>query len=146
MKEVRFDYMQENPAAFQALVQVEQAIANSSLPAKIKHLVKLRVSQINGCELCVDMHLKEARKDGETQERLDKLVVWSEVDLFSSGEKAALEWAEALTTRGSHSDLDTIYYKLAEHFDANQIANLSLAISMINQWNRLQISSAHKRF
>ncbi|OZG70632.1 alkylhydroperoxidase [Hahella sp. CCB-MM4] len=146
MNEIRFDYRKENPAAFEALIQVEEAIANSSLPAKLKHLIKLRVSQINGCEFCIDMHLKEARKDGESQDRLDKLVVWSEVGLFSSSEKAALEWAEALTTRGSASDLDSIYYKLAEQFDANQIANLSLAIAMINQWNRLQISCAHKRF
>ncbi|WP_051085255.1 carboxymuconolactone decarboxylase family protein [Hahella ganghwensis] len=146
MKEKRFDYMQENPAAFEGLLQIEAAIGASNLPPLLKHLIKLRVSQINGCEFCVDMHLKEARKDGEQQERLDKLVVWKEVDIFTDAEKAALEWAEALTTKGSHPDLNTLFYPLAEHFDANQIANLSLAIAMINLWNRLQISSLHRQF
>ena len=134
------------PAAVEALMTIENAVNTSALDPLLRHLVKLRVSQINGCAFCVAMHLKEARDDGETEKRLDHVVVWSHTDLFSPAEKAGLAWAEALTTQGNGADLDALCADLQGHFTAEQIDALTLAIVMINNWNRLQIANHNARF
>jgi len=126
--------------------KVEGLIAQSGLDAMLRHLVKLRVSQINGCAFCVDMHTREAREDGETNQRLDHLVVWREVEYFTEAEKAALAWAEALTVPGSGISLDDLHERLTQHFSDEEIATLCTVIVMINTWNRLQIASHNAHF
>lgn len=136
-----FDYRQQIPQVIQALTTAEKAVADSGIDPQLRHLVKLRASQINGCAFCVKMHLAEARHDGETQERLDRLVVWPHVDDFNEREKAALAWTEALTCLDRGADHGPVKRRLAEHFSDPEIAALTAAIAMINMWNRLMVAT-----
>lgn len=145
-KEDRIDLIKDLPAGMAALVGVENVLEASGFGVGLQHLVKLRVSQINGCAYCVAMHNREARRDGEVQDRLDNLVVWRHVADFTQAERAALAWAEALTTRGTGESLDDLHRDLAKHFDAEGIATLSLVVVMINTWNRLQIAAHNAKF
>jgi AhpD family alkylhydroperoxidase len=104
------------------------------------HLVELRASQMNFCAFCVKMHIADARKDGETDARLDRLIVWRFVDDFSDAEKAALAWTEALTTLDQTADLASIRADLRTHFNPKQIGALTMLIAQINLWNRVQRS------
>lgn len=142
----RINIIKSTPAALEAFGSVEALLDASKLNGLLRHLVKLRVSQINGCAYCVSMHTKEARADGESNERLDHLVVWRQVDLYSDAEKAALAWAEALTTRGEGADLDVLHGALAQHFSSDEIDLLMLVVVMINTWNRLQIANHNATF
>jgi AhpD family alkylhydroperoxidase len=128
------------PAVYQAFIAAEAAIGEAGLDKHLKHLVKLRASQINGCAFCVKMHVKEARADGETQDRLDRLVVWRHAADFTAAEKAALAWTEALTQLDSQADLAPLRGQLREHFSDAEASALTSAIAMINLWNRLQVS------
>ena len=128
------------------LVKVEEVLKASGFDPILRHLVKLRVSQINGCAYCVNMHNREAREDGETNERLDHVVVWRHVDHFNDAEKAALAWAEALTTRGTNVGLDGLHDRLEQHFSHEDIGTLTLIVVMINNWNRLQIAMHNESF
>ena len=132
----RLNVYQNVPAAIEAFMKVEAVLGESDLDPLLRHLVKLRVSQINGCAFCVDMHIREAREDGETAQRIDMVVVWQNTDLFSPAEKCALAWAEALTTHGTGADLNALYRALLEHFSVKQVDALTLVIVMINNWNR----------
>ena len=142
----RFDLTKTAPDAFKAFLHIEEIVKQSKFDPMLKHLVKLRVSQINGCAFCVDMHIREARADGEDQKRLDQLVVWQHVGLFSPAEKAAFAWAEALTTKGAASALDPLHAALQAYFDDDDIALLTLVVVMINNWNRLQIAAGYSAF
>ncbi len=134
------------PKALGAFESIEQMFADCPVDPLLRHLVKLRVSQINGCAFCVNMHTGEARDDNETETRLDHLVVWRNTDLFSAAEKAALAWSEALTVQGSGADLARLHADLVEHFSQEQIDYLTLIIVMINTWNRLQVSNHNAAF
>lgn len=136
-----FDYQRQVPQILKTLVASEQAIAAGGLDPLLRHLVKLRASQINGCAFCVKMHLGEARKDGEAAERLDRLVVWRHVDDFSEREKAALAWTEALTRLEPDADRSALKQRLAQSFSDPEIAALTATIAMINLWNRLQVAA-----
>jgi len=136
-----FDYQRQIPEIMKTMIASEQAIAASGLDPMLRHLVKLRASQMNGCAFCVKMHLAEARKDGETQERLDRLVVWRHVDDFSEREKAALAWTEALTALDSAADHTEPKQRLARSFSDQEIAALTATIAMINLWNRLMVAT-----
>ena len=136
-----FDYQRQIPEIMKAMIASEQAIAASGLDPVLRHLVKLRASQMNGCAFCVKMHLGEARKDGETQERLDRLVVWRHVDDFSEREKAALAWTEALTELDSAADHTEPKQHLARSFSDQEIAALTATIAMINLWNRMMVAT-----
>jgi len=126
------------------MAKTEAVIDESTLSANLRHLLKLRVSQINGCAYCVNMHLEEARRDGETDTRLDKLCIWREVPDFTSAEKAALAWAEALTLVSQTASLSGLYEDLKPHFSGDDIRAMAYSIAMINAWNRLAIA-AHGR-
>jgi len=126
------------PEAIAAFGRIEEMFATCPVDPLLRHLVKLRVSQINGCAYCVNMHTGEAREDNETEARLDHLVVWRNTDLFSGAEKAALAWAEAMTVQGSGADLEALHGELTSHFSQEEIDYLTLIIVMINTWNRLQ--------
>jgi len=125
---------------FKALQGVHQIMGTHAFEVKIRHLVHLRASQINGCAFCVKMHLKEAREDGESNDRLDRLVVWRHVHDFSAPERAALAWTEALTSLDARVDLGGLRAELRQHFSEDQIGVLTAEIGMINMWNRFQVS------
>lgn len=121
-------------------VAVEEKLAQSGIDIGLAHLVKLRASQMNGCGFCVKMHTAEARRDGETDERLDRLVVWRHVDDFTPAEKAAFAWTEALTVLEDGRDYEALRLALLEHYSEKEITMLTGIISMINLWNRIQVS------
>ncbi|ALN78207.1 carboxymuconolactone decarboxylase family protein [Lysobacter antibioticus] len=133
-------YEREIPEILAQLGQVEAAVAGLGLAKPIYHLIKLRASQINGCAFCVKMHLREARADGESNDRLDRLVVWRHVADFSAAERAALAWTEALTTLDERTDYGALREALREHYSEPLIGAMSAAVAMINLWNRLQVS------
>ncbi len=133
-------YEQETPEIIKALTEAQMVIHGQDLEPLLRHLVLLRASQINGCGHCVQMHTREARADGETNERLDHLVIWDQARVYSEREKAALAWTEALTTLNHHADLGALRARLREHFSEKELAALSALIAAINMWNRIGIS------
>ncbi len=139
-KQQVIDYPQYIPDVLHSLTKVHRVIDSHDLDRTLYHLILLRVSQINRCGYCVEMHTREAREDGESSERLDKLIVWDQVDVFSHREKAAFAWAEALTELGSKADIPTLREVLKDHFSHKEISLLTANIAMINLWNRIQIS------
>jgi len=128
----------EGVAALQA---VEKYLEHSSLDRRLDLLVKIRVSQINGCEYCLHMHTEDARKLGETVERIFLLDAWHESAMFSARERAALAWAEALTDIRHSRAPDAVYNEVRGQFSEKELADLSIAIAMINAWNRLAIGA-----
>ena len=139
--ETTIRYPQLARAVMQALAQVNPAIDALGLDRMLHHLVVLRASQINGCAHCVKMHTHDARKDGETNERLDRLVVWRHVDDYTPREKAALAFTEAMTRLDDQSVLPELRAALREHFTEQEVAALGADIAMINLWNRISISN-----
>src|SRR5580658_9619145 len=131
----RINYAQMDPKALQLLLAVEAHIRTSSLEPKLLHLVKMRASQINGCAFCLDMHSKDARADGESEQRLYSLDAWHEAPYYSDRERAALEWTEAVTTLSNGHAPDSVYEKVRAHFREDEIVALTLSIAMINAWN-----------
>jgi len=124
----------------QALAGVHTVMDTHGFDRTVEHLVKLRASQINGCAFCIKMHTKEARQDGETNERLDRVIVWRHVHDFTEREKAALAWTEALTVIENRTDLAAIRARLRQHFTEEEIGVLTANVAMINLWNRIQVS------
>jgi AhpD family alkylhydroperoxidase len=133
-------YEQEIPDVMRAMAAVHEAIDAHGLDRTIHHLVQLRASQINRCAFCIKMHIREAREDGETSERLDRIVVWDQVSDFSEREKAALAWTEALTGLDPRTDLGGLRARLREHFSEGEIGALTATVAMINLWNRINVS------
>lgn len=121
--------------------ELARAVDSHGLDRTIYHLVLTRASQINGCVHCIEMHLREARAHGETGDRLDRLIVWDHVDIFSEREKAALAWTEALTVLDRKTDYGPLRARLRQHFSDEHIAALTATIGMINFFNRLAIST-----
>lgn len=137
----RLHYHEAEPEIMKAVFRLNQAVQASGLDPKLLHLIKLRASQINGCSYCVEMHSREARADGETEQRLYLVSAWKESPLFTPAERAALAWTEALTLIATEDASDVLYAEVLEHFGPADLTRLSVAISMINTWNRLAISS-----
>lgn len=135
------NYQQEVPGILKSMAGVNEAIAGHGLDGTLYHLVQLRASQINRCGFCVEMHTTDARRDGETSERLDRVIVWDQVNNFSDREKAALAWTEALTVLDTKTDLGALRARLREHFSEKEIGALTAAVAMINLWNRISISN-----
>ena len=133
-------YEQEIPEVLQALAGVNAVIDEQGLDRTLHHLVQLRASQINRCAFCIKMHTREARQDGETNERLDRVIVWEHVNDFSEREKAALAWTEALTVLDARTDFAALRSRLRAQFSDKEIGTLSATVAMINLWNRIQIS------
>jgi AhpD family alkylhydroperoxidase len=130
----------QSPKLFQSLLAVEGLIAASGLDSKLLHLLKMRASQINGCAYCLDMHAKDARAEGETEQRLYSLDAWRETPFYSDRERAALEWTEAVTLVASTHAPDEAYEAVRAQFSEDEIKMLTLAIAMINTWNRLNVA------
>ncbi len=136
----RIDYKKAAPEAYKAMLAVETCVRHSGLEQSLLELVKTRVSQINGCAYCLDMHTKEARAAGETEQRLYGLAAWRETPFYSDRERAALAWAEAVTKISTHDTPDDLYADVRRQFDEKALVDLTLAIIAINGWNRLAIS------
>jgi AhpD family alkylhydroperoxidase len=123
-----------------AMYGLEKYLRTCGLPANLLHLIKLRVSQINGCAYCIDMHSKDLRAAGETEQRLYLLDAWREAPFYNDRERAALAWAEAVTLVREGHVPDAVYEEARKQFSEEEIANLTLAVAAINAWNRLSIS------
>jgi AhpD family alkylhydroperoxidase len=136
----RINYIQADSEALPLLLAVEAHIRTSSLEPKLLYLVKMRASQINGCAFCLDMHSKDARADGETEQRLYSLDAWEEAPYYTDRERAALEWTEAVTLLTNGHVPDSTYERVRVHFSEAEIAALTLGIAMINSWNRLNVA------
>lgn len=123
-----------------ALGALEGSIRKGGLEESLLELVRFRASQINGCAYCLDMHSKDARAAGETEQRLYTLSAWREAPFYSDREKAAMEWTEAVTLISRHHIEDEMYERVRKHFSEEELVFLTLAITSINTWNRLAIS------
>ncbi|MEG2102844.1 carboxymuconolactone decarboxylase family protein [Flavobacterium oncorhynchi] len=128
------------PQAYQALMNLEKYISTTSLTSTHKELIKIRASQINGCAFCINMHTADARKQGETEQRIYLTSAWREADVYTEEEKAILALTEAVTLIGNHVS-DEVYQNAANLFDEKYLAEIILAIITINSWNRLAITT-----
>jgi AhpD family alkylhydroperoxidase len=138
--ERRIDYSKIAPEGVAILLKLETYIKNSGLDPTLKELVKLRASQINGCAYCIDMHTKDARNEGESEQRLYGLTAWRETPFYSERERVALAWTEAVTKIGEDHVPVEIYNEARMHFSEKELVDLTLAVIAINSWNRLAIS------
>ena len=138
----RIDLMHVASGVIQAMLGLERQVGRARLDHKLLDLVRMRASQINGCAYCLDMHSKDARANGETEQRLYGLDAWRETPYYSARERAALEWTEALTLVAETRQVpDDVYERVREQFSEDELVHLSLAIVAINGWNRLNIAA-----
>jgi AhpD family alkylhydroperoxidase len=136
----RLDYKTPLPEGIRALLHMENTIRNSGIEPALYELVKMRASQLNGCAYCIDMHSKDARAHGETEQRLYALSAWRETPFFTTRERAALAWTEALTNIQQGHVPDSEYEDARKVFDEGDLVKLTLAITQINTWNRIAIA------
>jgi AhpD family alkylhydroperoxidase len=134
------DYMKTAPDGYKAMSALESYVRQSGLEHSLLELVKTRASQINGCAFCLDMHTKDARAAGETEQRLYTLSAWQETPFFSDRERAALAWTEAVTRVADTQVPDDVFELVRQQFTEKELADLTLAIVTINGWNRLAIA------
>ena len=137
--QTRLDYGKAAPGSVQAMYKLQKYVDDSGLEHSLLELVKTRVSQINGCAFCVDMHTKDARAAGETEQRLYGLSAWREAPFYTDRERAALAWAEVVTNISQTHASDEEYEAARSHFDDEELVKLTMAIITINGWNRLSI-------
>jgi AhpD family alkylhydroperoxidase len=137
----RINLSKVNQGIYQSMLGLEKQVSKSGLDSRLLDLVRMRASQINGCAFCLDMHSKEARAAGETEQRLYGLDAWRETPYYSSRERAALEWTEALTLVAEGHVPDSVYERVRGEFSEDELAHLSLAIVAINGWNRLNVAA-----
>lgn len=135
----RLNPHQVAPELLRPMIALETALQKSGLERSLIHLVKTRASQINGCAYCLHMHTQDARKMGETELRLHLLAAWRESTLYTPRERAALAWTEALTLLPQSAAPDADYAELAAHFTPKEQVDLTLAIGVINSWNRIAV-------
>jgi AhpD family alkylhydroperoxidase len=136
----RIDWAQAAPGAVKAMLALETYTRKSGLEPKLLDLVKIRASQINGCAFCLDMHIREARQEGETEARIYLLDAWSESPLYSERERAALAWTDAVTLVSATHVPDDVFEQARRHFSDEELVNLTLAVTTINSWNRINVS------
>lgn len=135
----RVDHFKTVPNLMKELFNLSIASHKSSIDHTIKNLIEIRVSQMNGCAFCLDIHVKQGKIAGEKEIRMFHVPIWRDSPLFTAKEKASLEFAEALTQLGNHGVSDEIYANLKEHFTDVEISELTFAVALINLWNRIQI-------
>jgi AhpD family alkylhydroperoxidase len=135
----RIAYYQIAPEGIQALQGTDPYFKSSNIEPRLRALVELRTSQINGCAYCVDMHSRQAREHGETQQRLDCLLVWRETTFYDDRERAALAWAETVTNVSHTGIPDDAYEEAKKQFSDKDLVDLTLIISVMNAWNRIAI-------
>jgi AhpD family alkylhydroperoxidase len=137
--EARLQYAKVAPAGYRAMAQLNQYVEDCGLEPLLLELVKMRASQINGCAYCLDMHSKDARALGESEQRLYLLNAWRETSFYSERERAALLWTEELTLLSENHASDAVYEEVSQHFSDVEMVNLTLAIVVINGWNRIAV-------
>jgi AhpD family alkylhydroperoxidase len=136
----RIDQTKVAPEAFQAMSALEAYVRRSGLEPSLLELVRMRASQINGCAYCLDMHSKDARAAGETEQRLYELNAWREAPFYSERERAALDWTEAVTLVSQEHVHDRVYEAARQQFSEKELVDITMAVVAINAWNRLAIS------
>ena len=136
----RLRYAKVAPDAYRAMLALEDYVRSAGIEPALLELVKLRASYLNGCAYCVDMHTKDARAAGETEQRLYAVPVWRETPFFTPRERAALAWTEAITELGREGVSDEVYDAARAHFDEAELVRLTMAIVVINGWNRLSVA------
>ncbi len=132
-------YAKVAPSGVQAINNLEDYVKQSGLETSLIELVRLRSSQINGCAYCIDMHTKDAREEGESEQRLYGLSAWRESPFYTEREKAALAWTEAITKISDRQIPDDVYERATKQFSQKELVDLTLAVIAINSWNRLSI-------
>jgi AhpD family alkylhydroperoxidase len=137
----RFQHAKKAEGGYRAMLGLESFLRSCGLEAGLIHLLKLRVSQINGCAFCIDMHWKDLRALGETEQRLYSLDAWHECPWYSERERAALRWAEAVTRLADGHVSDDVYLEVSRQFDDKDLASLTFVVATINAWNRLSIAA-----
>lgn len=136
----RISFFEQAPANLQAMIGLSMSVKKSSLGVRIVELINLRVSQINGCGVCVDMHWRDLIKQGAEPRHLNAIAGWREAPFFSDRERAALGWAEAVNALPQKDDTDAAYVELRQHFNDNETAELAYAIAVIKGWNLINLS------
>ncbi len=137
---MRLDWAKVSPDALKAMLAVQGFTDRSSLDHKLIELIKIRASQINGCAYCLDMHTKDALAIGESDQRLHVLAAWREAPFYSEKERAALAWCESLTEISEKGAPENLFKELQKHFTNEQIVEITLAVIVINGWNRLAVA------
>jgi AhpD family alkylhydroperoxidase len=137
--EERLDYVKAAPAGYRAIATLNRYVEDCDLEPLLLELVRMRASQINGCAYCLDMHSKDARAQGESEQRLYALNAWRETPFYTPRERAALRWTEEITLISQGHASDAAYQEARQHFSEGELVNLTLAIIMINGWNRLAV-------
>ncbi len=138
--EQRLNYHLKAPKLMQPVLALNHAVETCGLERSLLHLIKLRASQINGCSFCVDMHAHEARADGESEQRLYLVAAWRESPLFTGRERATFAWTEALTLVAQGGVPDVLYTETRKQFSEEELVKLTVAVSIINTWNRLSVA------
>ncbi|OCT14486.1 hypothetical protein A8709_27180 [Paenibacillus pectinilyticus] len=139
--EVRINHGAVYPEAYQTMLKLEGFIKSSGLDPILYEFIKIRSSQINGCAFCLDMHTRDLRKMGETEQRVFLISAWREAPFYTAKERAVLELTEAVTTISTHGVPQDLYDRVREHFDEREFVTLIMAINTINAWNRIAIST-----
>jgi len=137
---MRVDYQKQSPELFKKFVEFNMTFGHSSIEESVRELVELRVSQINGCAFCVDMHVKRATIHGERALRLHHVAIWRESNLFSPRERACLAWAEVLTQIPAHGVADELYDRVRGQLSEKEISDLTFSVMAINAWNRVNVA------
>ncbi len=138
--EERLHYAKLSPIGYHALLRVEKYLHDCGLEEGLLHLIKLRASQINGCAFCLDMHWKDLRAIGETEQRMYSLDAWEECPYYTDRERAALAWTDTVTRVSESHVPDEVYESVRKQFSEKELADLTFAIATINAWNRLAIA------
>ncbi len=136
---MRINWSKISPEGDNAMMGLEDFVEQSKLEPKLKELIKIRASQINGCAYCLDMHTKDARTIGESEQRIHVLAAWHEAPMYLPRERAALAWCESLTLLSKSGAPDEVYAELEHLFKPEEIVELTFAIVVINSWNRLTV-------
>jgi len=139
--EPRIDYLKSARGAYHAMLGIEHYLQQCGLEESLQNLIKLRVSQINGCAYCIDMHWKDLKAAGEAEQRLYGLDAWEESPYYTERERAALTWAESVTNIQEGHVPDGVFERVKEFFNDKELADLTLAVTAINSWNRLSIAA-----
>lgn len=140
----RINYEKVRPDNIKVMFEMEKLLANNTIDKELQELIKIRVSQINGCAFCLNMHTDDARKIGVDEKRIDLLNAWNDTDIYSDKEKAALELAESVTLISERKVPDTLYDKVRAYYKEEEYTDLIFIIGQINTWNRISISMGNK--
>ena len=138
--EQRINALEKGQGALKAMLGISAYLAKSPLEKNLLHLIEYRVSQINGCAYCLDMHSKDLRHEGETEQRIYMVSAWQETPLYTAREKAALAWAESITLLGEGHVPDEVFDKVKKEFSDKELIDLTLAVATINAWNRINVA------